>query len=57
MFGESGILAGITAGRGYVDMSTVDEQTSTKIAAAITAAGASFLEVSWWGAAICRPGG
>lgn len=39
-----GVLAGVTAGKAYVDMSTVDEQTSTKIAEAVTAAGGRFLE-------------
>ncbi|MEW5317058.1 MAG: hypothetical protein WDW38_008389 [Sanguina aurantia] len=50
VFGETGVLSAITAGKGYVDMSTVDEQTSTKIATAVTAKGGLFLEaVSAWG--------
>lgn len=33
------------SGKGYVDMSTVDEATSKKIGAAVTAKGGRFLEV------------
>lgn len=36
--------AGMSAGKGYVDVSTVDADTSREVAAAIRAAGASFLE-------------
>jgi 3-hydroxyisobutyrate dehydrogenase-like beta-hydroxyacid dehydrogenase len=43
-FAEQGVLAGISAGKGYVDMSTVDAVTSRRIAAAISAAGGRFLE-------------
>jgi 3-hydroxyisobutyrate dehydrogenase/2-hydroxy-3-oxopropionate reductase len=43
-FGEDGVLAGIDAGRGYVDMSTVDDQTARAIGAAITQKGGRFLE-------------
>jgi 3-hydroxyisobutyrate dehydrogenase-like beta-hydroxyacid dehydrogenase len=43
-FGEQGALGGITAGKGYVDMSTVDAGTSRKIAAAVTSQGGRFLE-------------
>jgi 3-hydroxyisobutyrate dehydrogenase-like beta-hydroxyacid dehydrogenase len=39
-----GVLEGIAAGKGYVDMSTVDEHTSQKIAEAVTAKGGRFLE-------------
>jgi 3-hydroxyisobutyrate dehydrogenase-like beta-hydroxyacid dehydrogenase len=37
------------AGKGYVDMSTVDEQTSQRIGEAVAAKGGRFLEVrgSW----------
>lgn len=42
--GENGVVAGIGGNRGYVDLSTVDEGTSRKIAAAVTAAGGRFLE-------------
>lgn len=42
--GHGGIRDGIGAGRGYVDMSTVDAETSRKIAAAVAAAGGRFLE-------------
>jgi 3-hydroxyisobutyrate dehydrogenase-like beta-hydroxyacid dehydrogenase len=40
-----GVVDGITAGKSYVDMSTVDEATSQQIAAAVTAKGGRFLEV------------
>jgi 3-hydroxyisobutyrate dehydrogenase len=43
-FGPEGVLAGIGAGRGYVDMSTVDAVTSVAIGEAIVAAGGRFLE-------------
>lgn len=43
-FGENGILEGISGGRGYVDMSTVDDDTSKAVAAAVVAAGGRFLE-------------
>lgn len=43
-FGPEGALAGIGAGRGYVDMSTVDGETSAKIGAAILQKGGKFLE-------------
>jgi 2-hydroxy-3-oxopropionate reductase len=43
-FGEDGVFAGITAGKGYVDFSTVDAETSREIAAAITAQGGRYLE-------------
>lgn len=43
-FGKQGVLAGITPGKGYVDMSTVDVETSRKIGAAVTAKGGHFLE-------------
>ncbi len=42
--GPAGICAGIGDGRGYVDMSTVDDVTSRTIAAAVTAAGGRYLE-------------
>ena len=43
-FGEQGVIGGIGDGRGYVDMSTVDAETSAKIARAVVAAGGRFLE-------------
>jgi 3-hydroxyisobutyrate dehydrogenase-like beta-hydroxyacid dehydrogenase len=43
-FGPDGALAGIGAGRGYVDMSTVDAPTARKIGAAINEKGGRFLE-------------
>lgn len=42
--GADGVAAGIGAGRGYVDMSTVDDSTSKAIADLITQAGGRFLE-------------
>ncbi|KAF5842054.1 NAD binding domain of 6-phosphogluconate dehydrogenase-domain-containing protein [Dunaliella salina] len=44
VFGAHGVLEGMSASKGYVDMSTVDESTSQKIAEAITAKGGRFLE-------------
>nr|WP_310600448.1 NAD(P)-dependent oxidoreductase [Desulfobulbus sp.] len=43
-FGIDGVLAGIEPGNGYVDMSTVDPATSRRIAEAVAAKGARFLE-------------
>ncbi|KAJ4824725.1 putative oxidoreductase glyr1 [Turnera subulata] len=44
VFDKDGVLERIGGGKGYIDMSTVDPETSTKISAAITTKGASFLE-------------
>ncbi|KDP45174.1 hypothetical protein JCGZ_15039 [Jatropha curcas] len=44
VFDKDGVLEEIGSGKGYIDMSTVDPETSTKISAAITAKGGSFLE-------------
>ena len=44
MFDPSGALEGMGAGKSYVDMSTVDAETSAKISEAVIAAGARFLE-------------
>lgn len=44
VFGEGGVLAGMGPGKKYVDMSTVDEDTSKEIGAAIVAKGGIFLE-------------
>ena len=44
--GPDGAVAGITAGKDYVDMSTVDENTAKQIAAAVAEKGGRFLEVS-----------
>lgn len=44
VFGENGVLAGITAGKRFIDMSTVDEETVREIGAAIVAKGGRFLE-------------
>lgn len=43
--GPGGAVEGISAGKGYVDMSTVDEATSQQIGAAVVARGGRFLEV------------
>ncbi|GFO62708.1 NAD(P)-dependent oxidoreductase [Geomonas paludis] len=43
-FGPQGALEGIGAGRGYVDMSTVDAATAQEISTAVTAKGGRFLE-------------
>ncbi len=45
VFGPGGVLEGASDGKCYVDMSTVDEQTSTRIAEALAAKGTRFLEV------------
>ena len=42
--GPAGVCEGLRAGCGYVDMSTVDEATSARVAAAVTACGGRFLE-------------
>jgi 3-hydroxyisobutyrate dehydrogenase-like beta-hydroxyacid dehydrogenase len=44
VFGSAGVLEGMSEGKGYVDMSTVDEETSRNIASGIIAAGGRFLE-------------
>jgi 3-hydroxyisobutyrate dehydrogenase-like beta-hydroxyacid dehydrogenase len=43
-FGKHGVLEGIAEGKGYIDVSTVDPQTSTEISLAISNKGGSFLE-------------
>ncbi len=43
-FGADGVLAGIRDGKGYIDMSTVDDATSKEIDEAIRKAGGRFLE-------------
>lgn len=45
VFGADGVLEGISANKGYVDMSTVDEDTSIKIGEAVTEKGGRFVEV------------
>ena len=42
--GPDGVVEGIGEGRGYVDMSTVDEATSRDISEAVVGAGGRFLE-------------
>lgn len=43
-FRADGIVGAVSCGKAYVDCSTVDEECSTKIGAAITAKGGRFLE-------------
>lgn len=43
-FGKDGVLAGISSRHGYVEMSTIDPETTRKIGAAIESKGAKFLE-------------
>jgi 2-hydroxy-3-oxopropionate reductase len=43
-FGHDGALDGLGAGRGYVDMSTVDDDTVQLIAAGVAARGGRYLE-------------
>ena len=42
--GADGVIAGIKAGKGYVDMSTVSPETSQGIAAMVRAAGGQYIE-------------
>ncbi|XVE72618.1 hypothetical protein DITRI_Ditri11bG0052500 [Diplodiscus trichospermus] len=44
VFDKDGVLEQICSGKGYIDMSTVDPETSCKISEAITSKGARFLE-------------
>merc|ERR1712032_1198714 len=44
VFGDKGVLEGITAGKKFIDMSTVDEETSKEIGKAVTAKGGIYLE-------------
>jgi len=44
VFGDSGVLEAIGAGKAYIDMSTVDPQTAIVIGREIEAAGGRFLE-------------
>lgn len=43
-FADEGVLSGITTGKAYIDMSTVDAGCAQEIAAAVIAAGGRFLE-------------
>ncbi|XP_068665577.1 glyoxylate/succinic semialdehyde reductase 1-like [Aristolochia californica] len=44
VFDKGGVLGEISSGKGYIDMSTVDADTSSKISEAITKKGGYFLE-------------
>ncbi|CAN0927276.1 Glyoxylate/succinic semialdehyde reductase 1 [Linum grandiflorum] len=44
VFDKNGVLEEMCGGKGYVDMSTVDPETSTKISEAITSKGGFFVE-------------
>ncbi|KVI03760.1 6-phosphogluconate dehydrogenase, C-terminal-like protein [Cynara cardunculus var. scolymus] len=44
VFDKNGILEEICSGKGYIDMSTVDAETSTKISEAVKEKGGDFLE-------------
>ncbi|KAL3531014.1 hypothetical protein ACH5RR_010336 [Cinchona calisaya] len=44
VFDKDGVLEQICSGKGYIDMSTVDAETSSKISEAITSKGGHFLE-------------
>ncbi|KAI4365776.1 hypothetical protein MLD38_021734 [Melastoma candidum] len=44
VFGKAGVLEEICNGKGYIDMSTVDAETSKKISEAIKSKGGCFLE-------------
>nr|QKY14943.1 glyoxylate/succinic semialdehyde reductase 2 (GLYR2) [Polytomella parva] len=42
--GPNGAVAGLSPGKGYIDVSTVDAATSRQVGAAVSSAGGSFLE-------------
>lgn len=42
--GEGGAIHGLTAGKGYIDVSTVDPETAMELGRAITAGGGRYLE-------------
>lgn len=44
VFGTDGVLAGISEGKRFVDMSTIDEDTAKQIGDAVTAKGGAYLE-------------
>jgi len=44
VFGDNGVLAGISPGKGFVDISTVDEACAKEIGAAVVGKGGRFLE-------------
>lgn len=44
VFDKDGVLEQISEGKGYIDMSTVDAETSSKISEAVTKKGGSFVE-------------
>lgn len=44
VFDKDGVLEQICSGKGYIDMSTVDAETSTQISEAVTSKGGHFVE-------------
>ncbi|KAK6926180.1 6-phosphogluconate dehydrogenase, NADP-binding [Dillenia turbinata] len=44
VFDKNGVLEAVSSGKGYIDMSTVDADTSSNISEAITAKGGFFIE-------------
>ncbi|KAL8129250.1 hypothetical protein V2J09_018405 [Rumex salicifolius] len=44
VFDKNGVLEQICSGKGYIDMSTVDAETSIKISEAVTSKGGQFIE-------------
>lgn len=44
VFGEGGVLEGVSAGHDYVEMSTIDDVTSHEVAQAVSQRGARYLE-------------
>lgn len=56
-YGEDGILAGLSAGKIYVDMSTVSPRLIRELAAQVEAAGASMLEAPVSGSVSAVEGG
>lgn len=43
-FGEQGVLSAVTGGKSYIDISTIDPETSIEIGKAVTARGGRYLE-------------
>jgi len=56
-FGDSGVLAGITSGSVFIDMSTVDPESSMRVAKAIEAKGAKMLRAPVSGSTVLASSG